>query len=142
MSMIVFTHNNMELEYHSELKMVEIRWVGAFHIEDLALLWLKGVAAINKYDIETVLIDATHITVENDISINEDEVKQYFSENLPIPSVKKVARVCAGSPLYDARMAQLYQKLLSQNNPDSEFANFQHHYEALDWLTGDKNQNL
>src|SRR5919107_1777023 len=112
MSMIVFTQNNMELEYHSNLKMVEIRWIGAFNIEDLALLWLKAVTVINKYEIETVLLDATHVTVENSITINEAEVKQYFRENLPIPAGKKIARVCVGSTTYDSQMAQLYQKLL------------------------------
>ncbi len=140
--MIVFTQNNMELEYHSELKMVEIRWVGPFYVGDLALLWLKAVAVINKFEIEMVLLDATHVSVENSITINEDEVKQYFSENLPIPAVKKIARVCAGATTYDAQMAQLYQKLLEQNKATPEFANFQHHYEAMDWLIGDKNQNL
>ncbi len=139
--MIVFTQNNMELEYHAEVKMVEIRWIGPFHIEDLALLWLKAVAVIDKYEIEAVLLDASHVTVENSITINEDQVKQYFTENLPIPAVKKIARVCAGSTTYDAQMAQLYQKLLEQNNATLEFANFQHHYEAMDWLI-EENQNL
>ncbi len=135
--MIVFTQNNMELEYHPVVKMVEIRWIGAFHIEDLALLWLKAVAVINKYEIEAILLDATHVAVEESITINEEEVKQYFTENLPIPSVKKIARVCAGSTIYDTQMAQLYQKLLELNKATLKFANFQHHYEAMDWLIED-----
>ncbi|QNF34802.1 hypothetical protein HUW51_19480 [Adhaeribacter swui] len=129
----------MELEYHPELKMVEIRWIGILDLEELASLWSKSAGVINKYEIERILLDATHVDVDKSPVIDEDLIKKYFSENYPIPAVKKIARVGAGVTFYDSLMANLYQKILKQNNSNSEFANFQHHYEALDWLT-DKNQ--
>ncbi|MDQ4139675.1 MAG: hypothetical protein M3142_04050 [Bacteroidota bacterium] len=132
--MIVFAINNMELEYHLELKMVEVRCIGDFSVEDLALLWLKAVAVINKYEIECVLLDATHVTIRPGFTVDEGHIQQFFSENFPIPAVKKVARVCAGSTGYDERMANLYQRVLKQNDSNSDFANFQHHYEAMEWL--------
>ncbi|PSR52365.1 hypothetical protein AHMF7605_01915 [Adhaeribacter arboris] len=132
--MIVFAINNMELEYHPEIKMVEVRCIGDFSVEDLALLWLKAVEVINKYEIECVLLDATHVAVRPEFTVDEDQVQQFFSENFPIPAVKKVARVCAGSNGYDERMANLYQRVLQQNDSMSAFANFGHHYEAMEWL--------
>ncbi|RDC63600.1 hypothetical protein [Adhaeribacter pallidiroseus] len=133
--MLIFTHNNMELEYHPALKLAEIRWVGILHLQDLALLWLKTVAEIDKYEIELILLDASNVAVENSPQIDGEMIKKYFSENFPIPAVKKIARVSAGAPTYDAQMAGIYQKFLEQNNSTSVFANFHHHYEAMDWLT-------
>ncbi len=134
--MIVFSINNMELEYHPDLRMVEIRCIGDFGLEDLATLWLNAIEVINKYEIENVLLDATHVTTKPGLTVDEDQIQLFFKENLPIPAVKKVARVCAGSSPYDTRMASLYGRILKQNNSASAFANFQHHYEAMEWLTG------
>ncbi|QMU28033.1 hypothetical protein [Adhaeribacter radiodurans] len=132
--MLVFAKNNMELEYHPELKMVEVRCIGDFSLDDLALLWLKVIEVINKYEIEKILIDATHVTAKLNFAVDEEQVQQYFAENYPIPVVRKVARVCAGSTPYDEHMANLYQKVLKQNHSASSFGNFQHHYEAMEWL--------
>ena len=133
--MIVFESQNIELEYHQSENILEVRWVGELEIEQFKLLWHKVIEAANNYEVENILLDASHVGAKSTLAIYTPQFQYYFSQPPILPTVKKMARVASAYPEYDQDMTNLY---FTSNQPSRsfEFKNFQHHYEALAWLTG------
>jgi len=134
--MIVFERNNTELELHPELKILEIRWIGVMNEEDLKIVFYKILETANEFAVESILLDATYVETTKSNVIFDTGVQHYFQQKLIMPSVKKIARVASGNNSYDEAFSQHYNTLKQSNPASFEFRNFNHHYEAMDWLTG------
>ncbi|MDQ3291933.1 MAG: hypothetical protein M3Q05_11660 [Bacteroidota bacterium] len=133
--MIVFERNNIELELHPDLKILEVRWIGVLAEEDLKVIIYTIVELANKYSVESILLDATYVETSKSTAIYEARVQLYFQQKLAMPSVKKVARVSSGHVFYDETISQHYSSLIKFNLSSIDFRTFSHHYEAMDWLT-------
>ena len=132
--MIVYELNTSEVEYHPELKILEIRWITPLE-EDLTLLWRKAVALSQQYTIECILLDASHIDPAKTPAFSEPLLQHFFQQDITIANVKKIARVGREAAADDQHLKQLSHSLQTwQLRSSLEFANFHHHYEALDWL--------
>ncbi|QMU30869.1 hypothetical protein [Adhaeribacter radiodurans] len=134
--MIVFEKNNIELEVHPQFKIMEVRWMGVLEEEELKIMIHKIVEVANKYAIENILLDATYVEASKSIAIYDVRVQQHFQQKFAMPTVKKIARVSSGFASYDEAISQHYNTLLQYNPANFEFRNFNHHYEAMDWIIG------
>ncbi|PSR55748.1 hypothetical protein AHMF7605_20690 [Adhaeribacter arboris] len=133
--MIVFEKNNIELELHLELKILEIRWIGGMNEEDLKVLFYKTVETANKYAVESILLDATYVETGKSAAVYDTRLQPLFQQKIMLPTVKRIARVSSGNSSYDEAFNQHYATLMKSNPAAFEFRNFNHHYEAMDWLT-------
>ncbi len=133
--MIVFERNNFELEFHPDLKILEVRWIGVLAEEDLKIIIHKIVELANEYSAESILIDATYVETNKSTVLYEQRIRQNFQQKLMLPTVKKIARVLSGNTSYDESLTEYYSTLVQYNPASFEFRNFNHHYEAMDWIT-------
>ena len=132
--MIIYEVNTSEVEYHRELKVLEIRWITPLEV-DLMLLWRKAVALSQQYTIECILLDASHIDPTKTPAFSEPLLQHFFNTPISIANLKKVAWVGREAAASDQKLKQLAPTLQSwQLRSNLEFANFHHHYEATDWL--------
>ena len=132
--MIIYEVNTSEVEYHPELKVLEIRWIAPLE-EDLMLLWRKAVALSQQYTIECILLDASNIDPTKTPAFSEPLLQHFFNQPISIANLKKIARVGREAAADDQKLQQLAPTLQSwQLRSNLEFANFHYHYEAMEWL--------
>ncbi len=136
--MILFEKNNVELEYHPELNVLEVRWIGVLAAPVVTQMIEKIIEAANAYAIENILLDATQVDTGSKPALFDSRVQQYFLQQLATPSVKKIARIVSGQADYDRDITPLYLDLVQKNFSSLAFENFTHHYEAMHWLTGQR----
>ncbi len=131
--MILFTLNDIELEYNANTSILTVRWIGALEPKEFTIIWQKVLTLIDKHQIRFILIDATFVHTHNSPAVDDLIIRCYFTQILSLPSLEKIARVGSTDIIYDQKITNLYS-ILKQKNAGIDFQNFNHYYEALDWL--------
>ncbi len=131
--MILFSLNDTELEFNADANILTVRWIGDLEPKEFTIIWQQVLTLVNKHQIRYILLVATFVHTQNSSAINDLDIQKYFTQILPIPSLEKIARVVSSDSSYEQKITKLYS-VLKQINFKVEFQNFNHYYEALDWL--------
>lgn len=133
--MLLYEQNNVELEYHAEVNILEVRWMGILEPEPLRQMIHKIIELTQTYTVENILLDATQVNPGSRPARFTSQILPYFEQHLAMPTLKKIARIASGQLHYEEQMAQLYATLVQENKASFAFKTFSHHYEAIHWLT-------
>ena len=131
--MILFTLNNIELEFNADDSILTVRWIGALEPKEFTIIWQQVLSIVATHQIRFILLDATFVHTQNSPAIDNQDSQSYFTQILPLPSLEKIARVVSSDIIYDQKITHLYS-ILQQQNQDIQFKNFNYYYEAIDWL--------
>ncbi|QMU28196.1 hypothetical protein [Adhaeribacter radiodurans] len=131
--MILFTLNDIELEFNTESSILTVRWIGPLKQDDFAIIWQQVLILATKHQIRFILLDTTFVHTQNSPDIDDYSIHQYFRQTLALPYLEKIARIVTNNTTYDQKITNLYTTLLQQNK-GIQFQNFNHYYEAMDWL--------
>ncbi|WP_146153556.1 hypothetical protein [Adhaeribacter arboris] len=130
--MLFFTQNNIEIEYHSETGIIEVRWIKILQEEHLCTMWEEILKCIAKYNINYLLFDASHLDYIP--FLHHERTTLIFQTELPITPLKKIAIILSEKVPNLLKIENLFRRYTHLNSPNLEFKLFHHHYEALDWL--------
>ena len=131
--MILFTLNDIELEFNSDTNILTVRWIGPLELKDFSIIWQQVVTLVQNHQIRFILLDATYVHTKISPAIDELSIHGYFTQFLSLPSLEKIALVVSGNINYDQKINNLYSTL-QQKNKGITFQSFNHYFEALDWL--------
>ncbi len=130
--MILFNQNNVEIEYHPETGILEVRWIRILQEHQLSSIWEEIAKYLTKYNLKYLLFDATHIDYVP--TMQYEHIELIFKMGLPTSSLEKIAVVVSETvretSLIEERLAEC-PKLALYNY---QFKLFHHYYEAMDWL--------
>ncbi|MDQ3292091.1 MAG: hypothetical protein M3Q05_12465, partial [Bacteroidota bacterium] len=83
--LILFTHNNIEVEYHHDIKTVEVRWIGILDEERFKTIWQKVAEIAGEYQVENILLDATYVEAAGSSAKFASQTPNIFNQNMKMP---------------------------------------------------------
>ena len=138
--MLFFTQNNIEIEYHPETGILEVRWIKTLQEEHLCAMWDEILKCIVKYKIKLLLFDASHL---NYIPfLHSERTHSIFQTELAVTSLEKMAIILSDKVQNLTKIENLFWRYTKLASLTLTIKLFHHHYEAMHWLMEFKNGNL
>ncbi|MDQ3291257.1 MAG: hypothetical protein M3Q05_08210 [Bacteroidota bacterium] len=130
--MLVFTQNNIEIEYHTETGILEVRWIKLLLDEHLFTMWEEILKCIKKHNLKYLLFDASHLDYIP--FLHHERTNTIFQTQLQDTPLEKIAIVLSDKITNLTKIENLFRTFTNLNHLKFELKLFHRHYEAIDWV--------